>query len=64
MGKEDGGIARHSTECSQDINWKKTKILVSEKSYKQRKVREGAESEKVKFRGKSPIDNYNHQDDW
>ena len=23
MGKEDGGIARHSTQCSKDIDWKK-----------------------------------------
>ena len=43
---------------------KKTKILVSEKSYKQRKVREGVESEKVKLRGKTPLNNYDHPDDW
>ena len=34
MGKEDGGIARHSTQCSQGINWKKSKV--SENNTKQR----------------------------
>ena len=24
MGKEDGGIARHGTQCSKDIDWKKS----------------------------------------
>ena len=42
MGKEDGGIARHSTECSQGINWKKSKVIATEKRIKY-KVREGIE---------------------
>ena len=28
MGKEDGGIARHSTQCSKDIDWKNLKLYV------------------------------------
>ena len=64
MGKEDGGIARHSTRCSQGIDWKKSKVVVTERNTKQRKVREGIESEKLKFRGKTPLNNYDHPDDW
>ena len=29
MGKEDGGIARHSTQCSQGIDWKESKVVVT-----------------------------------
>ena len=61
--KEDGGIARHSTQCSQGIDWKKLKVVVTERNTKQRKVREIIESERLKFRGKTPFNNYNHQDD-
>ena len=64
MGKEDGGIARHSTQCSKDINWKKSKVIFTEKGSKQRKVREGAESEKLKSKGKTPFNNYEHSEDW
>ena len=54
MGKEDGGIDRHSTQCSQRIDSKKSKVVVTVKNTKQRIVREGVESEKLKFRGKTP----------
>lgn len=64
MGKEDGGIARHNTQCSQGINWKKSKIIATEKGLKQRKIREGIESEKLKLKGKTPLNNYDHPDDW
>ena len=58
MGNEDGGIARHSTQCSKDIDWKK-----SRKVMEQRKFREGVESEKQKLKGKTPLNNYEHPDD-
>ena len=64
MGIEDGGIARHSTQCSQGINWKKSKVLTTEKRVKQRKVREGIESEKLKLEGKTPLNKYDQPDDW
>ena len=64
MGKEDGGIARHSTQCSKDIDWKKSKVICTEKGFKQRKVREGVESEKLKLKGKTPLNNYEHPEDW
>ena len=31
---------------------------------KQRKVKEGIESEKLKLKGKTPLNNYEHQEDW
>ena len=41
---------------------KESKAVVTERNTKQRKVRE--ESEKLKFRGKTPLNNYDHLDDW
>ena len=47
MDKEDGGIARYSSQCSQGIDWNKSKVVVTERKTKQRKSKE-----KLKFRGK------------
>ena len=58
MGKEDGGLARHSTLCSKDIDWKKSKVICTKKGFKQRKVREGVQSEKLKLNVKTPLNNY------
>ena len=43
MGKEDRGYLKHSTRCSQGIDWQKSKVVVTEKNTKQRKVRDGIE---------------------
>ena len=41
MGKEDGGLAKHSTQCSQGIDWENTKIVTTERIWKkERLVRE------------------------
>ena len=64
IGKKDVGIARHSTQCSQGIDWKKSKVVVTERNTKQRKVRGGIESAKLKFGGKTSLNNYDHPDDW
>ena len=50
MGKEDGSIARRGRQCSQGIDWKKSKVVVTERNTKQRKVTECIKSEKRKFR--------------
>ena len=63
MVKEDGGLAKHSTQCSQGIDWKNSKIITTERISKQRKVREGIESEKLKLKGKNPLNNYEHPED-
>ena len=64
MEKEDGGLGKLSTECSQGIDWKNSKIVTTERIWKQRKVREGIESEKLRLKGKNPLNNYEHPEDW
>ena len=44
MGKEDGGLARHSVECTRGIDWENARIVGVENRLRQRKVREGIES--------------------
>ena len=44
MGKEDGGLAKHSTDCNKEIHWENTRVLGIENRLRQRKVREGIES--------------------
>ena len=44
MGKEDGGLARHSIECTRGIDWENARIIGAENRLRQRKVREGIES--------------------
>ena len=40
MGKEDGGLARHTTECQSDVDWGNAEIVARERGLKQRKVLE------------------------
>ena len=58
MGKKGGGLAKHSTQCFHGIDWKNSKIITTERIWKQRKVREGTESENLKLKGKNPLNNY------
>ena len=46
MGKEDGGLAKHSVyiECTRGIDWEDARILGVENRLRQTKVREGIES--------------------
>ena len=44
MGKEDGGLAKHSTDCDKGIDWENTRVLGILNKFRQRKVREGIES--------------------
>ena len=64
MGKEDGGLAEHNTQYSQGIDWENSKIITTERIWKQRKVREGIEYEKLKLKGKNHLNNYRHPEDW
>ena len=54
MGKEGGGIARHSTKCSQGINWKNRKRTKTKKS------QGGNRTRKIKVQGKNPLNSYDH----
>ena len=44
MGKEDGGLARHSVDCKEGIDWENARVIGVENRLRQRKVREGIES--------------------
>ena len=52
MGKEDGGLAKHSTQCTQGIDWKNSKVIITEGIWKQRNVREGIKSENLSWKEK------------
>ena len=44
MGKEDVGLARHSQECENEIDFENTKVKVKETRWREREVKEGIES--------------------
>ena len=44
MGKEDGGLARHSVDCLSGVDWESTRVVANESDLRQRKVKEGIES--------------------
>ena len=44
MGKEGGGLDRHSVECTRGIDWENARIVGVENRLRQRQVREGIES--------------------
>ena len=54
MGKEDGGLARHATSCN-NIKWEDAKVVASEAGWRQRKVREGIETCRVRSNGGKPL---------
>ena len=60
MNAGDGGLAKHSVECPNDINWEAAKITGRESGTMQRKMLEGVESLKDKYRGRTPLNSYNH----
>ena len=64
MNAGDGGLAKHSVECSEGINWEAAKITGRENGTMQRKMLEGVESLKEKYRGRIPLNSYNQLDHW
>ena len=51
MGKENGGLARHSVDCLSRVDWENTRDVAHESGLRQRKVKEGIESLKEIHRG-------------
>ena len=49
MGKEDGGLARHTTVCQSDVDWGNAEIVARERGLKQRKILEGIESPRQRY---------------
>ena len=66
MGKEDGGLARHTMECQSGVDWGSTGIVVKERErgLKQRKVLEGIESLRWRHYGMRVLNNFDHVDTW
>ena len=44
MEKEDGSLAKHSTNCNKRIDWENPRVLGIENRMRQRKLREEIES--------------------
>ena len=64
MGKEDGGLARHTVECQSGVDWGNAEIVARERGLKQRKVLEGIESLRQKHRGMRVLNNFDHVETW
>ena len=64
MGKEDGGLARHTTECQSDVDWGNAEIVARERGLKQRKILEGIESLRQRNYGMRVLNNFDHVDPW
>jgi hypothetical protein len=57
MGKEGGGLARHSVDCESGIDWDKARVIRTENGLKQRKVRKGIESLRERYNGYMVLNN-------
>ena len=64
MNAGDGGLAKHSVECPNGIDWEAAKITGRESGTMQRKMLEGVESVKEKYKGRTPLNSYNHMEHW
>ena len=63
-GKEDGGIARHSNQCSKDINWKKLKFCKQKRNLNNEKLGKESNRKKLRLKGMTPLNNHEHPEDW
>ena len=64
MNAGDGGLARYSVECTAGINWEAARITGRESGTVQRKMLEGVESLKDKYKGRMPLNSYNQMEHW
>ena len=64
MNAGDGGLAKHSVECPSGIDWEAAKITGRESGTMQRKMLEGVESVKENYKGRTPLNSYNHMEHW
>ena len=64
MGKDDGGIAKHSVECEQEIDWTNSKVIGTEMNTKKRKVLEGIESLRSQHNNKRVLNNHDQLYAW
>ena len=64
MGKEDGGLARHTVDCQSEVHWENAEIVARERGLKQRKVIHGIESLRQKYRGMRVLNNFDRVETW
>ena len=64
MNTNDGGLAKHMTTCTEEIDWEKAKIVGREQQWTQRKFLEGIESLRQKNQGITPLNSYNQLEQW
>ena len=64
MNDGDGGLAKHASTCSQEVDWENAKIVGKEQKWTQRKYLEGIETLRQKNGGKIPLNNYNQLEQW
>ena len=64
MNTGDGGLAKHSVECSKGIDWEAAKVTGRENGTMQRKMLEGVKSLQEKYRGRIPLNTYNQLEHW
>ena len=64
MNTGDGGLAKHSAACEQQIKWEEAKIVGRETRMTQRKYLEGVMSLKEKGKGRIPLNSYNQLEPW
>ena len=64
MGKEDGGLARQSIECTEEIDWENTRILRNEYRLRQRKVIEGIETLSLRHNKKKVLNSFESLMTW
>ena len=62
MGKENGGLARHSQKCETEIYFENTRV--KERRWRQRKVREGIESLRAIYNGKKVLNSFESLVTW
>ena len=64
MNTNDGGLAKHTSTCTEEIKWENAKIVGREERWTQRKFLEGIESLREKNKGITPLNNYNQLEQW
>lgn len=64
MGKEDGGLARHSVDCLSGVDWESMSVAAKECGLRQRRVKEGIESLREIHRGMKVLNSFESLTVW
>jgi len=62
MNTNDGGLAKHASSCTSEIDWENAKVIGKENRWSQRKYLEGIETLREKNKGIIPLNSYNQLD--